>query len=68
MEQKIFDQFQRMIETTMKVGDSLSNSISAGAEIMSDAFLSGKTIFCCGDKSGDICAQLLTYYLSLIHI
>ena len=64
MEQKIFDQFQTMIETTMKVGDSLSNSISSGAEIMSKAFLSGKTIFCCGDKGGGISAELLTYYLT----
>ena len=64
MEQKIFDQFQTMIETTMKVGDSLSNSISSGAEVMSNAFLSGKTIFCCGDKGSGISAELLTYYLT----
>lgn len=64
MEQKIFDQFQTMIETTMKVGDSLSSSISSGAEVISDAFLSGKTVFCCGDKGGSISAELLTYYLT----
>ena len=64
MEQKIFDQFQSMIDTTMKVGDSLSTSISAGTEVIGDAFLSGKTVFCCGDKSGGISADLLVYYLT----
>ena len=64
MEQKIFDQFQMMIETTMSVGDSLSNSILSAADTVSEALLAGRTIYCCGDKSSEISAELITYYLS----
>ena len=64
MEQKIFSQFQKMIETTMVVGDLFSGSIARAAESISSTLLAGGTIFSCGDKSGVLAAELLTNYLT----
>ena len=64
MEQKIFSHFQKMIETTMVVGDLFSGSIASAAESISSALLAGGTIFSCGDKSGILAAELLTNYLT----
>lgn len=64
MEQKIFSHFQKMIETTMVVGDLFSGSIASAAESISSTLLAGGTIFSCGDKSGILAAELLTNYLT----
>jgi D-sedoheptulose 7-phosphate isomerase len=64
MEQKIFSHFQKMIETTMVVGDLFSESIASAAESISSTLLAGGTIFSCGDKSGILAAELLTNYLT----
>jgi phosphoheptose isomerase len=64
MEQKIFSHFQKMIETTMVVGDLFSESIASAAESISSTLLAGGTIFSCGDKSGILTAELLTNYLT----
>jgi phosphoheptose isomerase len=64
MEQKIFSHFQKMIETTMVVGDLFSGPIASAAESISSTLLAGGTIFSCGDKSGILAAELLTNYLT----
>ena len=64
MKEKIFSQFQNMIETTMVVGDLFSDSMTNAAEIMSKTLLTGGTIFACGEKSGTLIAKLLCDYLT----
>jgi len=64
MKEKIFSQFQNMIETTMVVGDLFSDSMTNAAEIMSETLLTGGTIFACGEKSGTLIAKLLCDYLT----
>lgn len=64
MKEKIFSQFQGMIETTMVVGDLFSDSLSNAAELVSDTLLTGGTIFTCGEKSGRVIAKLLCDYLT----
>ena len=64
MKEKIFSQFQNMIETTMVVGDLFSDSMTNAAEIMSKTLLTGGTIFSCGEKSGTLIAKLLCDYLT----
>jgi len=64
MKEKIFSQFQNMIETTMVVGDLLSDSMTNAAEIMSKTLLTGGTIYACGAKSGTLIAKLLCDYLT----
>ena len=48
MEQKIFSHFQKMIETTMVVGDLFSGPIASAAESISSTLLAGGTIFSWG--------------------
>ena len=64
MKEKIFSQFQNMIETTMVVGDLFSDSITNAAETVSKTLLTGGTIFACGEKSGSLIAKLLCDYLT----
>ena len=64
MKEKIFSQFQNMIETTMVVGDLFSDSMTNAAEAVSKTLLSGGTIFACGEKSGSLIAKLLCDYLT----
>ena len=64
MKEKIFSQFQNMIETTMVVGDLFSDSMTNAAERMSKTLLTGGTIFACGEKSGTLIAKLLCDYLT----
>ena len=64
MKEKIFSQFQNMIETTMVVGDLFSDSMTNAAEIMSKTLLTGGTIYACGEKSGTLIAKLLCDYLT----
>lgn len=64
MKEKIFSQFQNMIETTMVVGDLFSDSMTNAAETVSKTLLTGGTIFACGEKSGSLIAKLLCDYLT----
>tara|TARA_B110000444_G_C18793171_1_gene573477 strand:- start:69 stop:632 length:564 start_codon:yes stop_codon:yes gene_type:complete len=64
MKEKIFSQFQNMIETTMVVGDLFSDSMTNAAEAVSKTLLTGGTIFACGEKSGSLIAKLLCDYLT----
>ena len=64
MKEKIFSQFQNMIETTMVVGDLFSDSMTNAAETVSNPLLTGGTIFACGEKSGSLIAKLLCDYLT----
>ena len=64
MDQKIFNHFQQLIETTMVVGDSFAKPMAAAAEKISAALLAGNSIFSCGDKSAVLLAQLFTDYLT----
>ena len=65
MKEKIFSQFQGMIEMTMVVGDLFSDSLANAADLMSDTLLTGGTIFTCGKKSGSVIAKLLCDYLTV---
>ena len=65
MKEKIFSQFQGMIEMTMVVGDLFSDSLVNAADLMSDTLLTGGTIFTCGEKSGSVIAKLLCDYLTV---
>jgi phosphoheptose isomerase len=65
MDQKIFNHFQNVIETTMVVGDTFSEAIANSAKAITAALLNGHSVFSCGEKSGSLLAQLLTDHLSL---
>ncbi|HAZ79250.1 MAG TPA: hypothetical protein DCX08_04895 [Porticoccaceae bacterium] len=64
MEEKIFQQFQKMIETTMVVGDIFADSIANGSKTLTDSLLEGGTIFTCGDQSGILVTNLFCRYLT----
>jgi len=64
MDKQIFTHFQKVIETTMVVGDALSSPMAAAAEKIAQALLAGNTIFSCGDKSAVPLAQLFADYLA----
>ena len=64
MDQKIFNHFQQLIETTMVVGDRFAEPMAAAAEKISAALLAGNSVFSCGDKSAVLLAQLFTDYLT----
>ena len=64
VEQKIFNRFQQMIETTMVIGDLFAEPIASAAESMSKSLLSGGSIYACGEQSGTIISALLCDYLS----
>ncbi len=65
LDQKVFNQFQKMIEATMSTGENCAEHIVTAAERIASALLSGNKIFTCGDQSGALVAQLLTDYLLL---
>ena len=65
MEEKIFNHFQKMIETTMATGESHADAIASAAEKVASALLAGNTIFTLGEKSGLLLAQLFSDYLAL---
>ena len=65
MQEKIFNHFQKMIETTMATGESHTQAIAGAAEKLASALLAGNTIFTLGEKSGLLLAQLFTDYLAL---
>ena len=64
MDQHIFKHFQKLIETTMVVGDTFSEPMALAADKISQALLAGNTIFSCGDKAAALLAQLFTDYLA----
>jgi phosphoheptose isomerase len=64
MDKQIFTHFQKVIETTMVVGDAYSGPMAAAAEKIAQALLAGNTIFSCGDKSAVPLAQLFADYLA----
>ena len=64
MDQKIFNHFQQLIETTMVVGDSFAGPMAAAAEKISAALLSGNRIFSYGEQTTVPLAQLFTDYLA----
>lgn len=64
MDKQIFTHFQKVIETTMVVGDAFSEPMAAAAEKIAQALLAGNTIFSCGDKSAVPLAQLFSDYLA----
>ncbi|MGB1868754.1 MAG: SIS domain-containing protein [Porticoccaceae bacterium] len=64
MDKQIFTHFQKLIETTMVVGDALSSPMAAAAEKIAQALLAGNTIFSCGDKSAVPLSQLFADYLA----
>ena len=45
MDQKIFNHFQQLIETTMVVGDRFAEPMAAAAEKISAALLAGNSVF-----------------------
>ena len=44
MDKQIFSHFQKVIETTMVVGDAFSEPMAAAAEKIAQALLAGNTI------------------------
>ena len=64
VDQKVFNQFQTMIEATMVTGESCGESIASAAEKVASALLAGNRVFTCGENSSGLVAQLLTDYLS----
>jgi len=64
VDQKVFNQFQAMIEATMVTGESCAESIASAAEKVASALLTGNRVFTCGENSSGLVAQLLTDYLS----
>lgn len=63
-DQKVFNQFQEMIEATMATGETCAESIVSAAEKIASALLAGNRVFTCGENSNGLVAQLLTDYLS----
>ncbi|MBT5106297.1 MAG: SIS domain-containing protein [Porticoccaceae bacterium] len=64
VDQKVFSQFQSMIEATMATGETCAESIGSAAEKIASALLAGNRVFTCGEHSSSLVAQLLTDYLS----
>jgi len=64
IDQKVFNQFQTMIEATMATGESCAESIASAAEKVASALLAGNRVFTCGEDSSSLVAQLLTDYLA----
>ena len=65
MDQKIFNHFQQLIETTMVVGDSFAEPMAAAAEKISAVLLAGNRIFSCGERGTVSLAQQFTDYLTM---
>ena len=64
IDQKVFNQFQTMIEATMATGETCAESIASAAEKVASALLAGNRVFTCGEHSSSLVAQLLTNYLA----
>ena len=64
VDQKVFNQFQKMIEATMATGETCAEPIVSAAEKIASALLAGNRVFTCGENSNGLVAQLLTDYLS----
>jgi DnaA initiator-associating protein len=64
MDQKIFKHFQKLIESTMQVGEELADPMAAAADAISSALLAGNRLYSCGDKSGVVLAHLFADYMA----
>ena len=65
MDRILYKFFEQIIESSMILGDSFSDSIQVATQIMADALLTGNTIFTAGQGSSCGLAQLLTVNLAL---
>lgn len=64
MDQLVFQHLQNHIETTMILGENCSDKISEAAEKVTQALLSGQSIFSCGIAENAPLSQLFVHYLS----
>ena len=63
MDQFIFNQFQKMIETTMLVGEQAADTIHEAAQCLSGSLLNGSKVLTLGDERSNPLAQLANHYL-----
>ena len=65
MDRILYKFFEHIIESSMILGDSFSDSIQVATEIVANALLTGNTIFTAGQGNSCALAQLLTHNLAL---
>ena len=65
MDRILYRFFEQMIESSMILGDSFSDSIQGATQIIAEALLAGNTVFTVGQGNSSALAQLLTQNLVL---
>ena len=64
MDQLVFQHLQNHIEHTMSMGESCANALADASDIMTQALLSGQTIYSCGHGETSSLSQLFIHYLT----
>lgn len=64
MDQLVFQHLQNHIENTMIMGENCANKIAEASEKVTQALLSGKSIYSCGFAETAILSQLFVHYLT----
>lgn len=64
MDQLVFEHLQNHIETTMIMGENCADQIAEAAEKITQALLSGQSIYSCGIGETAPLSQLLVHYLT----
>lgn len=64
MDQLVFKHLQNHIETTMTMGENCANKIAEAAEKVTQALLSGQSIYSCGIGETAPLSQLFVHYLT----
>jgi phosphoheptose isomerase len=64
MDQLVFEHLQNHIETTMVMGENCADQIAEAAEKITQALLSGQSIYSCGIGETAPLSQLLVHYLT----
>ena len=67
MDQLVFQHLQNHIETTMTMGENCANKLAEAAEKITQALLSGHTIYSCGIGETSPLSQLFVHYLTCGH-